>query len=479
MERLRTDPQVSRGISSSENDKNARLRIHANSMSEKTILVHLSDIHFGKPGHHGQFDLDLPLRNEVERDLAELHAAHGVMRGVVVSGDIAFSGKAEQYTTAQQWLGKVTSIVGCAPESVWVVPGNHDVDRDVIKTSEALKDFHALVRKKGQTEINEQLRKKAQDPIMGPALLKAMANYNDFAAKFGCEIAPDKLCWQHDIALNDGSTLRLVGLTSTWLSDENDSTGDNKLAIGEAQLNLPRLTDVEYLTVCHHPPSWLLDHDAVQTKLRALARVQLFGHKHRQEVYRIDDSLHVTAGAVHPERQEAAWMPRYNLLTFEATEAPDRKLRVEVYARVWNDAGHRFVADAGGGGQAAVYEFPLPPKQRRAEQGPVIQPMVVAEAASSGGTAVEAPPVAALKPQLDHSRSLTYRFLDLPLHHRIEICHALGLLPTQAAAPIDTAFFTEAFKTAKSRGLLASLWDAVGARDGKAAPNPYRIEVGG
>ncbi|MEK7388964.1 MAG: metallophosphoesterase [Elusimicrobiota bacterium] len=448
-------------------------------MGNKTILVHLSDIHFGKPGHHGQFDLDLPLRNEVERDLVELRAAHGVMRGVVVSGDVAHSGKAEQYTTAQLWLGKVTSIIGCAPECVWVVPGNHDVDRDVINTSEALKDFHALVRKNGQAEVNEQLRKKAQDPIMGPALLKAMAHYNDFAAKFGCEIAPDKLSWQHDIVLNDGSTLRLVGLTSTWLSDERDSTGDNKLALGEAQLNLPRLDDVEYLTVCHHPPSWLLDQDVVQTKLRALARVQLFGHKHSQEVYRVENSLHITAGAVHPERQEAAWMPRYNLLTFEVTEAPDRKLRVEVYARVWSDAGHRFVAAAGGGGQAAVYEFNLSPRQRRAEQEPAVQPIVVAAAENSGGTAVEELPIVVPTVRMDHSRSLAFRFLDLPLHNRIEICHALGLLPARAAATIDTVFFTEAFKTAKSRGLLAGLWDAVGARDGKVAPNPYRIEVGG
>lgn len=448
-------------------------------MPNKTIIAHLSDIHFGQPGHHGQFDLDVALRNEVERDLADLRAAHGVMRGLVVSGDIAYSGKAEQYAIAKEWLSKVAGIVGCAPESVWVVPGNHDVDRDVIRASELLKNFHERVRSKGPASVNEELRRKAQDPIMGPALLTPMANYNEFAAKFGCEIRPDKLSWRHDIELNDGSTLRLVGLTSTWLSDEHDSTGDDKLALGEAQLHLPRTDGVEYVTICHHPPSWLLDQDDIEPKLRVLARVQLYGHKHRQDVYRVEDCLHVTAGAVHPERQEADWLPRYNLLTFEVIEGEARKLRVEVYARVWNKAGHRFVADAGGGGQAAVYEFPLRPWKPRVQASARVQPDLDSAASNAGNTAVEAPAAAEPKIHVDHSRSLAYRFLDLPLHEKIQICHLMGVLPEQGAPPIDTAFFTEAFKTVKSRGRLAELWDEVGARDGKDGPNPYRETAGG
>lgn len=459
--------------------ENAILAFRIKYMGKKTILIHLSDIHFGKPGHHGQFDLDVPLRDEVERDLVELRAAHGPARGVVVSGDIAFSGQPEQYVVALDWLRKVAGIVGCDPESVWVVPGNHDVDRAAVRGSEALKDFHALVRLK-PADLDEQLRKKAQDPVMGPALLAAMKNYNDFAAKFGCEIASDKLSWQSDILLNDGSTLRLAGLTSTWLSDEHDSTGDDKLALGEAQLHLPRLSGVEYLTVCHHPPQWLLDQDAVETKLRALARIQLFGHKHRQDVYRIENCLHITAGAVHPDRAEARWAPRYNVLSLEVVETDGRKLQVEVYARVWNEPGHRFVADGGAGGQPARYDLPLPPFTRRPPAAEEVgHPVSVA--ASAAGTAVQVPPMAATRAQtqMDHARTLVYRFLTLPLHKRIEICHELGLLPQQGATSIDTAYFAEVFKAAQAKGLLPRLWDAVEQQRGGSDPNPYGITAGG
>ena len=42
----------------------------------------------------------------------------------------------------------------------------------------------------------------------------ALQNYNDFAEKFGGHFAHDRIYWERDIVLNDGSKLRIRGLNS-------------------------------------------------------------------------------------------------------------------------------------------------------------------------------------------------------------------------------------------------------------------------
>jgi hypothetical protein len=48
----------------------------------------------------------------------------------------------------------------------------------------------------------------------------ALQNYNDFAQEFGGHFAHDRIYWEKDIALNDGSKLRIRGL--------NNAIGCNK-----------------------------------------------------------------------------------------------------------------------------------------------------------------------------------------------------------------------------------------------------------
>src|SRR4051794_33157633 len=105
-----------------------------------TTLLHLSDIHF-RFGESGDiFDPDSDLRNELERDVVRLRGTRiEKVDGILVTGDIAFAGKKEEYERASAWLERLCDLLGCARDNVWVVPGNHDVDREVIKNSETLR----------------------------------------------------------------------------------------------------------------------------------------------------------------------------------------------------------------------------------------------------------------------------------------------------------------------------------------------------
>ena len=55
--------------------------------------------------------------------------------GVIVTGDIAFSGQVHQYEMAAHWLASLTDAIGCDRTDVQLVPGDHDVDRKKIPTT--------------------------------------------------------------------------------------------------------------------------------------------------------------------------------------------------------------------------------------------------------------------------------------------------------------------------------------------------------
>jgi len=87
------------------------------------VLVHLSDLHFGR--------IDETL-------LAPLAARIRVLAPhlVVVSGDLTQRARRKQFAHAQAFLNSL-------PAPRLVVPGNHDVDYDVAKDEDSLESYRA------------------------------------------------------------------------------------------------------------------------------------------------------------------------------------------------------------------------------------------------------------------------------------------------------------------------------------------------
>jgi predicted MPP superfamily phosphohydrolase len=99
-------------------------------MSEITIL-HLSDIHFKKK----KDEKNKTFRQKVQERLVEAVTGHleehKKLDFVAITGDIAFSGKKEEYDEARVFLDKLKKRLPKGTEFL-AVPGNHDVDRDKI-----------------------------------------------------------------------------------------------------------------------------------------------------------------------------------------------------------------------------------------------------------------------------------------------------------------------------------------------------------
>src|SRR5262249_40877182 len=88
---------------------------------------------------------------------------------------------------------------------------------------------------------------------------------------------------------------------------------------------------------------WLQDQDSVVNHLESKVRIQLFGHKHSQRVQTINETLRITAGAMHPERDGGDWEPIYNVIEIERRD--DQSIGVRLFQRRWHKIDCRFVAD--------------------------------------------------------------------------------------------------------------------------------------
>ncbi len=441
---------------------------------EKVVFVHLSDIHFtGSSGN--VHDVDQNVRDELLRDLATLKRQLGSATGVLVTGDIAFSGKKEEYQHAAEWLGKVCDTVGCEEQHVSVVPGNHDVDRK-LAAGAITKLLHQNIRGLNGPEIDSKVREFFSDSQSASALLAPLAAYNVFAQRYGCDVSAEVPYWQREIELSCGTTIRMRGLCSAYVSNADDDKG--KMILGTTYAGVKRDDGVLHLTLCHHPPEWLHDQAPVEDHLNKV-HVQLFGHKHAQRVDVINDNVRLVAGAMHPERREPAWVPTYNVLEIE--RRGEQRIGLRLFQRRWHQHGTSFIAERDPNNGEDFREhtwhgFPRRTPAAARQQGVTsrraeLPQDAVAPRVLPATMALDAPPIA----ESDKMQRLTFRFLTLPTLERYEIALKLGLLREADESLPPNTLFLEVFQRAVEARLLAELWDESERRhDDPARINPFR-----
>lgn len=425
-------------------------------MSEnELLLMHLSDIHFHKQSG-GPFDLDEDLRISLETDASEFVSDIGRgVDGIVITGDVAYSGQKSEYEKAENWLTSLCEKVGCLEENVWTVPGNHDVDRSLIDNSPLIKALHKDLRFKELRDIDGGIKEFYYDDKTAAASLHSpLKNYMGFNKLYGGSVKRDgSLYWEYDLPLNDGGILRLRGLNSTLVSNALDDEGNNKMILGLKQVQLPKDDNrIAYLTLCHHPLDWIKDN--IESHLNSRAILQLFGHKHNQCVQQIDNSLRIVAGATHPDRADSDWLPRYNFLSLSVVkENGNRKLHVNVYSRLWSADETKFKPDFVSEGKIFKdYDFDLPDWDGISKDSDV-------------STKKESEDMATIKSINKESkienpyRKLVYRFYKLAFNVRHQIVLKLKLIRDEDEGLEEIDLFKNIFLRAKQDNILDKVWE--------------------
>ncbi|MFJ7797761.1 metallophosphoesterase [Pseudomonas sp. NPDC096950] len=421
-------------------------------------FVHLSDIHFNHRAAQIGFDPDRELRNSVTRDIAKMCGELGRADAILVTGDIAYAGKRTEFEEAASWLEEVCEAAGCGSEDVLMCPGNHDVDQGVIVENPLIQDGHDAVRRgKNHFDRDQALTRRLIQPDACSLFYLPISTYNEFAARYQSSFFADAntFVWEHDFALNDGTTLRIRGLNTALLSGLSDVEGS--LFLGSRAWTLPCQTGIEYLVMAHHPPMWLADQKEAERAFNNSARIQLFGHEHDQRIVPGRDWIKLFAGSVNPHRAEPNWRPGYNIIEVYVDPGLPRKLKVEVHARDWqgDPAQFRSIEDVG---YDPIHRADIKLPNLPAAMFNQARPVAAAPPGPPVSTVSSAMRATIVEPQ-HRFRLSVYRFFKLTLSQKNEIVGHLKLAEENDSRLTDVERFKLSLIRARDSGQMDALED--------------------
>lgn len=228
----------------------------------KIAILHLSDLHIEKSG-----DIRSVNVSKIVDVLNTIKIFSSVL--VIVSGDIAFSGKREQYDAAYELFGTIIKLIkesyGNISVDVWYVPGNHDVD---------------LTIDRGAIEIEKTIKGELADTAIEQEILKQRC-YRNFAKGTRCYYVKNPLCCIKERVIDETSIKAFLLNTALFSTLDNDKglhyLPNNLLDIidksDEAEINI---------MVMHHSQHWF--HESIEPRLEDLllrkCQIVFYGHEH-------------------------------------------------------------------------------------------------------------------------------------------------------------------------------------------------------
>ncbi|MEZ4308238.1 MAG: metallophosphoesterase [Polyangiaceae bacterium] len=323
--------------------------------------IHISDIHVGQGNAGRGWDQDLVL-DALVRDVEKIVRERKVPTptAIFVTGDIAFSGKPDQYARAANWLDRLSAAANLDRSHIHVVPGNHDVDREADKALATSRLLYFL------REAIHDIDVILGDDVERGVLASRMNAYLEFASTFGFHARSD-LFWSLPLPLPPAAgaptstpskspaptpakathtpvlPIRILGLNTALLAADKDDKG--KLRLGNQQTALLKDTrDTELtLVLTHHPftGGWLRDESTARGWLQQRADIHLCGHVHEPEAEQHRTSggtgiVTVTAGAVHGDKQPEG-VPESHGYNFAAVvHKLDGTFALRVWPRAWS-----------------------------------------------------------------------------------------------------------------------------------------------
>lgn len=437
-------------------------------------FIHLSDIHFGQE-RNGTIINHEDARRKLIEDCDEFARVNGPADGILVVGDIAYSGQPAEYKKAAEWLKAVAKAGQCEEFSVRTIPGNHDIDRDKIKTNVYCRSAHSEIRQASPTSLDGKLEEHLAVAEESNALLPKVGAYREFASRFNCDFPSlQKPCWSKDYRLGKQFILRLLGMNSVQVCDGDDTEGN--MVLGNNQYVIDEERNVVPIAMIHHPLNWFMDKAKAKTYLHR-APVLLFGHEHTQGLEKVENQhgqtqLHVFSGAVNPPEGSAEYPFRYNWLEFRLVGEPSaRKINLTIWPKVWSFQETRYVLDRLGLGDRQFYSFDVPCPKFEPEAVITDEGSIVTREES-----VELPrEVTMQEPDRDFERLKYYFWTYLGWQERVKALSSLDVLPSTITQPQPQTLEHLALNAAQQKGRLRELWDMTMAfvPPEDQAPNPF------
>lgn len=309
-------------------------------MARTITWLHLSDLHARQ---RDDWDARF-ITDSLVRDLRLMQHEEGLRPDLIFfTGDIAYGAvngerMEDQYAMVRAFLDAVRRAFEpeIAARDIYLVPGNHDVDRNEITPEQT-----AWLRDRNRT-LPEIVAAMRDGKKQWRGWMERLTAYRNFVTAYGLlHLLPDDghAIWAdaRDIA---GVRVGIAGLNSAWSCAEDDKGRIWCGAEWQVSELVRRIGPVDFsLALIHHPGNWFtgLEDPAAMRYLRQAFPVVLHGHEHADWIEAdADGRIVISAGACY----QCSWME--NGYSFGALDLELQTGRV--WLRQWDRSGRGWVA---------------------------------------------------------------------------------------------------------------------------------------
>ena len=210
-------------------------------------ILHLSDVHFGQTIRNGtNWRLRRVLGNAWEKNLGEIRE-DGKPDLICFTGDIAFSGKETEYNEATLFFDELLTRLGVDKSRLFVVPGNHDVDRNVNKPVwQKVREAVPMVDRSAVAQwMAEGSFPFGFDATWRDAILARQQAYRNWLSAYGLSHCLPGAPGQAHPHLGYRATVcgwpqtvHIVGLDSAWLAGDDQDVKNLRITDAQVALHL-------------------------------------------------------------------------------------------------------------------------------------------------------------------------------------------------------------------------------------------------
>ena len=280
--------------------------MRSNTPVKSIVWLHLSDLHLCEP--KTGWDAHRVLRPLI-KNLQQLERRHGLLPQLMFfTGDAAFgnygsgpgSTLAEQYQEVETFLTEIRQAFSTEipKENLFLVPGNHDVDRSEVTDQET-----KWIENEATADTVTQLIKDNKKSWKG--FMDRLKTYRQFLQSNGYTHLlddPDRLIYSQ-IREFHGIKLGIGGFNSAWNCSRDKEKGKLWLAAdwqnGTIVKSLQKQQAELKIALIHHPPGWFVEQEGALLRSQMERDFDFFlhGHEHQDWVNSINDHHVRIAGA--------------------------------------------------------------------------------------------------------------------------------------------------------------------------------------
>ncbi|KAA6332733.1 3' 5'-cyclic adenosine monophosphate phosphodiesterase CpdA [termite gut metagenome] len=288
-------------------------------------------------------------------DLENVKKQLGVVDYVLICGDIACKGQKNEFNKAKIFIesvSKALEVDGNRP-NIFLVPGNHDIDRQSYKATRDLLRPSLLDKK--NDEFLQAIKHTEPDTLK--ILYAPLLAYNEFAQPYSIDEVSETIMigdidehyfdgknyyWKFCLGKESNYTVNLYGLNSTLTCDGKEAAkkdlkeGNHLTFLPKPAYNIQTYSNEINISMMHHPLDWLKDENHACTIFDDRFKLQFFGHMHVQNS-QSNKAVKIFSGAFQPEKEADIkdCPPVFNVIKLDVEGAV---MIVELESRKWDGA---------------------------------------------------------------------------------------------------------------------------------------------